>query len=180
MSFELLGFVANEPITEKPSDRPTCPYCGSTDIERSAAYQTLVAGSKDIDKDCNHHWDHYTCHSCKKLCIREYREGKVWYTYEQKVLRGVPNCFENYVYKCKCGGDVYRRDSNDRYLFECDRCKASMATENEYPGGPKHKPGIIEVDASIARKLRLGWTIQEEVGEVIINDYAIAKVKVDP
>lgn len=179
MSFELLGFVVNEPITEKPSDRPTCPWCGSTDIEKSASYQTLVGGSTDIDLDPNHHWGHYTCHSCKSLCIREFRSGKVWYTLNGKLLRGVPNCWESYVYKCKCGGDVRRKDTNDRFLFECASCKSSITTENDYPGGPKHRPGICEIDPSIARKLRLGWTIEEEIGVVLVNDYAISKVSVN-
>lgn len=195
---KLLEFVKETPTNEKPSHRIACPYClNDKNIKREGITTTLVGGGSGIDDDPNHTWEPCTCRDCGKDFTRETRDGNVWYTdKDHKVLRGMPSCFEHYVYTCReCGGEVRRRykelnsekdpgcltttDDGPQYriFFECNKCGKSIQTTNDYwyPGYKYRKPGKM----GKKRKLRLGWKITEKIGRVIINDYAFSKVNID-
>ena len=109
----LLTFVRQQLLAEKPSDNPHCPHCGSLKVRQTEHSHTLIGGGDGTaDGDPNHNWVHYHCR-CGQPFVREYKDGNVWYTDARgsgRVLLGVPNCFERYVYTCRaCGGDVNRR-----------------------------------------------------------------------
>ena len=57
--------------------------------------------------------------------------------------------------------------SNDTVL-----CVASPETVGAFP----IRQDITVLPADDPKKLRLGWVIYEEVGIVVINDYAISKI----
>tara|TARA_Y100000310_G_C20693897_1_gene824140 strand:- start:1588 stop:2067 length:480 start_codon:yes stop_codon:yes gene_type:complete len=133
---------------------PICPYCNSEDMESKCHHQTLLACGKT---DPNHHWHEYVCKSCKSMFTLEYKEDIVWYTnQDKKVLKGIPGCYETYVYTCsKCGGDVKRHNldlvtgqetsmlsyqagedgkliKGHRTIFSCDNCLVEIESDDEY------------------------------------------------
>ena|SRR3990167_812170 len=108
----LLSFVLQKPIDEKPSADPVhCPDCGHSFPNRGIEGTTLIGGGDGTwDGDPNHTWTQYG--GCCSLVsfTRQTKSGNVWYTYNGgRVLRGMPNCFEGFIYTCaKCHGDVMR------------------------------------------------------------------------
>jgi hypothetical protein len=138
-------------------DKTECPYCHSLDIKIDGDMTTLVGGyNNHITRDC-------TCNSCKKSFSFQFKEQGErndiigWYVdSDKKVLRGIPGCFEYYVYTCsECGGEVHRHqfelesdtpvewlrrgpDENGvwqnfyRTVFKCDSCDAQVESENDY------------------------------------------------
>jgi hypothetical protein len=102
------------------------------------------------------------CNGCGGAFTREYKRGidgdNVWYTRKDGLLlRGVPNCFENYTYTCAdedCGGKVTRehtaldgetavtilsnRKEDDgvwrrqyRTFYECSGCKVRVEVSDD-------------------------------------------------
>jgi hypothetical protein len=49
----------------------------------------------------------------------------------------------------------------------------------EYVGAFPVRQDITVLPADDPKKLRLGWVVYEEVGIVVVNDYAIARVEVN-
>lgn len=148
-----------ELVTERPEEKLWkeglfCPYCNSEKIYTHSTTTTLVAY---IGEDMNHVTTACTCGDCQKKFYRESKgRRRVWFTGDDhKVLRGIPYCFEFYVYTCKhCGGDVkvkhYNIDDNNEcnglyyklqdgvnvpqqyHQFECDNCKEKIISANYY------------------------------------------------
>jgi hypothetical protein len=113
MSERLQSLVANRPIDEKPSDEITCPFC-EEHVAPHEHMHTLVGQTGEIteDNDVNHNWQSCSCSKCHQPFTREYKHGNVWYTQDSELIKGVPNCFEQYIYKCaSCGGKVRRSHS---------------------------------------------------------------------
>lgn len=189
---KLLEVVAVEPLTEKPSENGSCPFCSSANIHHGAFSTTLVGGGTDKDDDPNHTHTNCVCKDCSRDFVRETRSGNVWYTKQCRVLKGMPSCFERYVYPCKCGGQVTReyidkasgasakilsyKDGIPSYktVYSCDKCKVSIETPKDYwykgwdaPPPPPRDPNE-----------KLDWVIQELPGIVAINDYGFAKVNI--
>ena len=111
------SLVKQRPLSERPSDPATCPYCQSSDGYVLGVSSTML-GSSDMspDGDPNHRWVDCRCRSCREAFVRELKSGNVWYTVERarpsRVLAGVANCFEAYAYTCvTCGGDVLKQRS---------------------------------------------------------------------
>lgn len=101
----LQEMVVNGPIEETAAH---CPACESTDIEKRGTVTTLVGFGPEWP-DPNHKWTDIKCNACGLCCTREEKSGNVWYTKDNVILIGVPNCFESYVYTCKCSGRVTRK-----------------------------------------------------------------------
>jgi len=90
-----------------------CPFCKSADIENKGGRSTLVGffGKNHSADDPNHHLMSYTCKVCKQSFTKEIRCGVVWYTQNNRVLQGLPNCFESYEFTCYyCNGVVKQHD----------------------------------------------------------------------
>jgi hypothetical protein len=182
--------VAVAPINEKPSEKGACPFCSSASIVHGGFSTTLVGGGTGPDDDPNHTHTSCTCKDCKKAFVRETCSGNVWYTKEMFALKGMPSCFEGYVYPCKCGGKV-TREYTDKVsgkktsllcydkdgpkfdtFFSCDKCSKKIQTKKEYwykgwdaPPPPPRDPNK-----------KLEFKIYESIDIVAINDYAVAKV----
>jgi len=60
----------------------------------------------------------------------------------------------------------------------CPTTKVMLLAPAEYVGAFPIRQDITVLPADDPKKLRLGWVIYEEVGIVIINDYALAEVLV--
>jgi DNA-directed RNA polymerase subunit RPC12/RpoP len=110
----LTEFVRQEKLRERPSGKVSCPYCGGHKVRLRGHSHTLIGGGDGTPNgDPNHNWVDYSCSDCGQSFVREYKSGNVWYTDSRqsgKVLRGLPNCFERYVYTCAaCDGEVTRR-----------------------------------------------------------------------
>ncbi len=140
-----------EIVTQRPehlSKSAICPYCNKTATE-TGSEQTLVGDDK-----YNHFWIRCHCSSCARDFSIEHKGGNVWIVSDhKKVLKGIPTCWETYVYTCgKCNGDVYRRhvdkvshqplnsvvtvigDDEQNWVaeFKCDQCGVAAYSENEY------------------------------------------------
>lgn len=144
----LLALVKNKPLIES---KPTCPFCDSTDLIKHDTRQTTLGG---IGKgNPNHFWEYTSCTQCQSSFLREHKDGNVWYTQEDRVLKGIPSCYENYILTCAgCDGDVRRRytqldgetplvngvmrsgpdGKNYRCFFSCDECGVGIEYPNEY------------------------------------------------
>ena len=153
-----------ELVKERPDDSLTretvCPYCGSTNIQELGHVETLLANFGN--EDPNHHWITCHCQDCEKEFGHEYKEGNHWYVEREtkKVLKGIPSCYEFYVYTCThCDGDVVRKytslDSGSlpgadrgfavlstikgvkqyRTFYECKSCGEKVETPDEYYHG---------------------------------------------
>ena len=193
-------------VKERPDwsikSKPICPFCKSKNVKKGGNLTTLVAGKY------NHIWNKCECNKCHKTFTMETKErGNLkpirWYTKDGKILKGIPGCFESYIYTCsKCGGNVVRKhlkpDSDEeatilsagpdkngvwikhyRTFFHCEKCGIRVESEND-SYGPKPKEMTYEQKVKAAKnrgKLRLGWKIYEEPGICIINNYALAKVE---
>lgn len=208
---EFLSIVTQRP-EELDKDNPFCPFCGSHNLHLYNHIQTLVGG-RGIDP--NHHWMYFTCNSCQQKFVMEFKGIRtpnttpllkrifkfnefynVWYTQNNKILRGIPSCFENYIYTCnKCGGDVHRHhfdrgtrndatmltdwlgDDADQHRsytihFICQKCGAEVQSFNDYydfsnPHAPR-KP---------LRPIK--WTIQEEIGFCVVNDLTLNQIEIE-
>ncbi len=86
-----------------------CPYCNSRNVKINSHSSTLVGG----DPDPNHHTIHAICLECNKEFLQEYQHANVWYSEiineESKLLKGLPSCFEDWIYTCECGGNIRRQ-----------------------------------------------------------------------
>jgi hypothetical protein len=77
----------------------------------------------------------------------------VWYTKDKRVLKGLPGCFEDYIYQCsKCEGEVRRTytdlDGNPtnslvtttiegklyKIFFKCEKCDHGGEVSEDYKG----------------------------------------------
>ena len=208
----LLRMVTQEPLNEKPEDARgplglRCPFCGSCLARVDGESMTLVS-------DDNHVWQECHCDGCRRKFTREYKEGRygvganVWYTEGWRsegsgrvLLRGIPSCFEDYAYACRCGGSIRRShrhldgiseinggtctiiNANGdwkkqyRIFFRCDKCGDEIETDDDH-----WYPGVTGARRRARRgrgKLRLGWTIYEEPGVVVANDQAIGRINVE-
>lgn len=196
-----LDLVIERPDSELKIDEYLCPYCNSTNVEATPQGQTLVA---DYGTDANHVWTGIQCNDCGKTCTHEHRSFNSWYTDSRgKILRGIPSCFERYIYTCRhCGGDVVRKylklDSDEevsccsygpdengiwtpkqRTVFECHSCGESVESnvESWHEGcevEPKPRKTVGE------KKLMKEWAIYEEVGIAVINPGTAVKVEGPP
>jgi hypothetical protein len=189
--------------------RPVCPYCFSDRIHVTSSWSTATTRNNHVTKECE-------CVKCSKTFRYEIKEGSEdveeirWYvSNEGKILRGIPGCFEHYVYTCnKCGGDVHRKyleknsdkectilssgaDENGvwfnhyRILFVCEKCGQSIESENDHfwtnpPSEKTYEEKVKEAKESEEKFKK--WAekvkITEEIGIVVINKYAVAKVEV--
>lgn len=199
----LLAFVKEAPAGEKPSHKATCPFCSSQEVNSYSSESTLVGnppGKDGIDDDCNHVWTRFACNHCGEKFTRETKSGNVWYTKGKKVLKGMPSCFEDYIYTCRCcGGEVRRKhkclNSDEepvmltfkdgkklfRIFFECKGCGKSIQTPEDH-WWPTYRKRPSKGKQKRARKQAMErmkkWTIVEEIGVVVINDEAVAKVNI--
>lgn len=108
----LFDIIKERPLAEDPEGDGSCPYCGSTETELLGEETTLLGWTGSVNP--NHRRQTRSCKGCSRGFTREIRGVNVWYTEHPRViLRGVPSCFEDYVYTCiKCGAAV-RRDHFD-------------------------------------------------------------------
>lgn len=90
-----------------------CPFCDSSNVSFLEGSGTLVGyqGEKYSKQDPNHYTYIYYCKSCKNKHVKNFKREEIWITdLNQKVLKGMPNCFENYILTCNfCNGDVERK-----------------------------------------------------------------------
>lgn len=136
--------------------RPVCPYCFSNKVRIHQSMSTAVTRN-------NHVWKKCECDKCSKTFSFEVKEGSEdteeirWYVSDEgKILKGIPGCFEYYIYTCnKCDGDVVRKhlrigsdeectilssgpDENGvwtkhyRDVFCCKGCGQSVESENDH------------------------------------------------
>jgi hypothetical protein len=108
-----LDLVKERPDPTLTLDNKKCPFCDSSNIKETDHSMTLVGG----DRDYNHHWRNHVCNACNKEFIIEHKldfadkNPNIWYVdrITHKVLKGIPSCFESYIYTCsKCNGAVHR------------------------------------------------------------------------
>lgn len=153
---KLFELVKERPSPSLTRDETICPFCNSHNVKINEHWETLVGG----DPDPNHHWKSSTCNDCKEDFTHEYKYNNVWYTKKGKILKGIPSCFENYIYTCnKCDGDVIRKytklDGSDlqgadgivltitttmdgkwikqfRIFYVCQKCNSSIEVPDEY------------------------------------------------
>lgn len=196
--YSFISLIKERPDPSLSNNIDKCIFCNSEDVEHNGSSQTLVGGD-------NHHWHRYHCKDCDgKFTCEQKDHGdftNYWITTEindgVKVLKGIPSCFEDYIYTCShCGGDVRREykqpdgvsdcggilsydmktgKGNFRIFFSCQKCGEKVETEDEY-WSPNEK-FYQETDEMHDGSLRLDWRIEERIGIVVINDYAIAKVQ---
>lgn len=200
MKYKIEEIVANKKTDELPSAEPQCPYCRTRDVQRSNLYTTLVGGGTGIDDDPNHTHESIYCNVCAEKSVRETCSGNVWYTSQNKVLRGIPNCFEKYIYDCPCGAKAsvkrYYADLNGqknessttiteqiriegdetiwapsyRVFFECSSCKMVKESSEKYYGYELKESRRKNSDSKI------NWVIKETIGPMYFNDKALARV----
>jgi len=192
-------------------DKLICPYCNSEKVKNNGTFETLVGGYN------NHLTTQCECEKCHKtftLQVKEMGEREkyiAWYVSEDsKILKGIPGCFEGYIYTCsKCGGDVIREEldkvtnqpleclssgpdkngvweNHYKIVFKCKSCGISVESENGhyYLDPPKEMTYEEKVEEAkrrnkMADEFCKKWTVTEEIGICIINDYAVAKLEVD-
>lgn len=196
---EFLDLVVERLDPKLNYKKPICPYCNSHKVTKGDHVTTLVGWVDGPNP--NHQCVKCTCKKCKKIWTMEYKGDyefgyNVWYTtgdrIKGKIIRGLPTCFENYIYTCKyCGGDVCRYNyekrtrneakclswdgegnkSFDTY-YRCNKCGREVKCSNEYYSYRNpHRPS----KPHDPRK-PIGWTIKERIGTVIVNDRAIKDI----
>ena len=103
---DLLSIVSERPIKESV---PACPSCSSTELTSYGSSTTLL-GYPSGSPNPNHCWTTMKCDNCHLEFTREEKYDNVWYTNKKNIiLKGIPSCFESYVYHCiECGGHVRR------------------------------------------------------------------------
>lgn len=114
---KMLELIVQRPLDERPSQPGHCPYCESTNVRIRPGWSTMIGGGDGTpDGDPNHRWNEGRCVTCGQNFLRELKDGNVWYTNGRhgegmgRVLEGVDNCFERYVYTCAtCDGDVTKQ-----------------------------------------------------------------------
>jgi hypothetical protein len=155
------SLVTNRPDPTLNHETCPCRHCGHQGpLEVVGHCQTLVGNVRGADS--NHHWRTLKCPACSGIMEIETKEGNSWEvsaTEKGKLLRGVPGCFENYIYTCaRCSGNVTREYRNKvsgkvtsctsvgpegrghTIWICCDQCKASVESRHEYYGGWDGKP----------------------------------------
>ena len=151
---EFLKLVKERPNEKHWKSNYFCPYCNNKNIIFLNGSSTLVGyGGEDMNHTCTT----YHCNDCNKNFIRETKGNKnVWFTNKNnKILLGIPYCFENYIYSCKyCNGNVHIKHlnkndnkecpcltyvvSNEKleclqyHMFECEKCHKNIISENYY------------------------------------------------
>ena len=148
---ELFELVKERPDPLLSKDKTICPFCDSENITVHDHSSTMVGG----DPDPNHHWKRSKCNDCKEEFVHEYKRDNVWYTKNDEVLRGIPTCFEPYIYTCnRCNGDVRRYHTaldgesptqvltsskvngewikQYRTFYKCDTCNKQVETKEDY------------------------------------------------
>jgi DNA-directed RNA polymerase subunit RPC12/RpoP len=113
---QLTDLVKERPLDEKPGDPARCPECGSKELYDLGGRSTLLGWSGPVNP--NHRWHKFDCRACKLSFTREVKGNNVWYTKQigegghhgiALVIKGMPSCFELYIYTCtKCGSRVQR------------------------------------------------------------------------
>ena len=103
----LYSLVTQRPDLTLSKSVIICPFkCRKSTIRVHSIVNSCVGGYPDP----NHYWVTCKCEKCNKDFIQEYKTDNVWYTAENKVLKGMPSCFENYIYTCAyCSGEVHRK-----------------------------------------------------------------------
>jgi len=187
-----LALVKERPDKSLKINKYKCPFCESKKITKSGSTTTLVGGRGDA----NHVWTSCSCQICKKSFIHEHINNNTWYTCEQKIIAGIPSCFENYIYTCAyCNGKIERHylelDSDNeanflssreidgvwkneyRIVFKCNNCLESIESNiDHWYKGCENPPKI-----SKNRTLLLDWKIYEEVGMCEYNPSVFKKLK---
>jgi hypothetical protein len=152
-------------------DEIVCPYCHSKKHTYSQSHtQTLVGGTPDP----NHHTLICFCSFCAKKFVMEYKHANVWYSEQMpgskdlKLLAGIPNCFEDWVYTCSyCNGNV-RREFREldgvkiksmgrkvfpkrdyRTFFCCESCKREEESETDHMVDVEWVKSHINVDKNL-------------------------------
>lgn len=193
----LLDFVRQRPLRERASGKPKCPFCGGKEVAVGGHRQTLVGGGPGSDP--NHHWYNCDCLDCQKSFVREVHDGNVWYTKDHAVLKGMPSCFESYIYSCKkCGGEVvrdYRQMDGKteakilcldldgphyRTFYRCGKCGLEIETyyDRWWPGQKSEAEGRAAIEYRKKNPPKPPkWKIYEEIGEPIYNAYGVGKPK---
>ena len=72
-------------------------------------------------------------------------------------------------------------ENHYRIFFKCKSCGISVESKNENYNTDPPKEITYEEKVEMAKKqknLKIGWTVTEEIGDCIINDYAMAKISV--
>jgi len=195
----LFKIVADRPTDDEPTDA-ACPCCRSESVRQEGETSTSVGCFPG--EDPNHHRVQCWCEKCGQSFTKEWKYKNVWYTSGGKVLRGMPSCFESYVYRClKCDGDV-RREYTEldgetkavnlmavnegkrgrqkwvrkyRTFYSCSGCGKRTEVEDEYWLGP----GLVLPKGCpwpMVWRLRKGWTIHEEPGVCVINGKALGRI----
>lgn len=149
--FKLLEYIQQKPITKNSINVNICPFCNSKSLNDYGTSTTLVGFTGE---DRNHIWNSKHCCSCNKDFTIESKGNNVWITIEKSIIiKGVPNCFEAYIYDCKCGGKITRNytdlDGKPMYylkgeyvngkfikhykvFFKCNKCELNLESEKEY------------------------------------------------
>lgn len=214
---EFLDIVVERHDPKLSKDQPICPFCGSKNISVTGGMSTLVGlgrSKSGKEYDPNHHWDNGACNDCHESWFIEWSQYEdddmnvrdcVWYTKDQKVLAGIPECFEEYIYTCsKCGGDVRKHyyDKGTRNVtrtlsqslgsnksessvecrgydvyFACADCDAETVSSTRYfSRHSPHRP--IKPRPPGGYRLRVGWKIIEEIGVCFMDDEAIKLIDI--
>lgn len=189
---EFLQIISNKMLPLVEVVNIECPFCASQEVQKLGSRCTLIGYYGKYDP--NHVWVSCRCKSCNASFTQEYKGTEngynVWYTVDNRVVLGLPTCYESYIYTCNCGGEVTRKHidkatnetakytittiggdgevkSNAKIIFSCNQCKAEVESNTEYyyfssPYVPR-KPW----------RPYCRWKIYEEVGVAIINDIAL-------
>jgi len=162
---QLKDIIAQQPDPSFKLNQTICPYCNGTDVKERGKETTCVGhlGTRPED-DPNHVWVFCECQKCMKEFTKEYKLGNVWYTSKGRVLKGMSNCFESYIYTCKaCGGDIRRhwvnRDGTihagcaitygkQAEVWQCQKC------------GSKTDPEFYDAPPAEIKKLKGEWTVE--------------------
>ena len=151
---ELFEIVKERPDNSLNKEIPSCPCCErNIDVVVISEASTLV-GNLD-GKDVNHHWLNCYCHLCEDTFVFEHKKDNCWITKNKKILKGIPSCFEDYIYTCnECNGKVRReytqldgetpvqilktiKENGEwkkkyRTFFSCEICGKTIETDEEY------------------------------------------------
>lgn len=173
---DLFDIVKERPITEQVKDAASCPRCRSSEV---------TLGQESISMD--HHRRELLCQACGFMAIREWVVDRfrgtenVWYTMGMVILRGLPSCYERFVYACiKCDGAIagkkFAKDSDElvefcsvqiggpkngeknyRNVYRCDGCGHGGETIHDHwwPGQTNEPP------KPMPRALKTKWTVME-------------------
>ena len=120
-----------------------CPVCNSKKVRCSKSYETTAAFG-------NHTWDETHCLICSEVFVVEARNLEVWYTKDGKILKGFPNCFEEYIYTCsKCGADVKRQCYNKSDNQTAASTSYYSQPDGSWYGGQYYRYDCVACDAHV-------------------------------